>query len=83
MVATGHRLLSIEHRQEMRPKSTKRPKMDMFEIQKSILVVMLAGVIGEVSHEVAHQLEAFAYLAKPCSLDEVTTVADRVLCACA
>lgn len=43
------------------------------------VVVMLTAVTGDFPREVAERNEAFAYIAKPCRLDEVVAVTHAVL----
>ncbi len=89
--SSGHEaLMAVDHQHfDMMFLDIKMPGVSGLDVLRHVtnshpdtVVVMLTGVIGDVSREVAHQLEAFAYLTKPCGLEEVTAAADRVLCAC-
>jgi len=80
-------LIAIEKRRfDMMFLDIKMPGMSGFQVLSEMnkkhpdtVVVMLTASTGLSPQELANQKEAFAYLTKPCNLNEVTRVAHQVL----
>ncbi len=80
-------LIAIEKRRfDMMFLDIRMPGMGGFQVLSEMnkkhpdtVVVMLTASAGLSPQELANQKEAFAYLTKPCNLNEVTRVAHQVL----